>query len=112
WAEWAGPQQAAARAREEAERIASTLMARGRLTLEEAMTLRQEITGSVHKIVGEAQRGLEGRLHKLVEPAAREGGVGGSLTGLRERLMAFETYLAAPTARARKPTAARARRRS
>ncbi len=110
WSDWNGPQEAAARAKDEAERIVSELMTKGRLTLEEALALRQEITGSVHRIVADAQRGIEARLHKLIE--AGEGGVGPSLQGLKERLMSFETYLAKPRKAPRKGrAAARPRRR-
>ena len=109
WGEWTGPQEAAARAKDEAERIASGLMAKGRLTLEEALALRQEIAGSVHRIVSDAQRGIEGRLHRLIETEGR--GVGPSLQGLKERLMDFETYLAKPRTAPRKGrTAGRPRR--
>ena len=65
WAGWATPHDAAARAREEVERIVGGLLSRGRLTLEEAMTLRQEVARSVHGIVAEAQSGLEGRIRGL-----------------------------------------------
>lgn len=67
WAGWVGPQEAAARAREEVERIVGGLLARGRLTLEEAMSLRQEVAGSVHGIVAQAQSGLEDRIRGLFE---------------------------------------------
>jgi polyhydroxyalkanoate synthesis repressor PhaR len=96
WAEWTGPQEVAQRTKAEAERIASNLMSRGRLTLEEALALRQEITGSVSGLVGEAQRGFEERVHRLLEKTEQEGGVAPSLKGLKERLLAFETYLGAP----------------
>lgn len=66
WTEWRAPHEAAARARQEAERIASELMSRGRLTLDEALGLRQEIAGSVLSLVTEAQKGLESRLRGLV----------------------------------------------
>ena len=39
-ADWPGPQQLATRASDEAERIVARLIARGRLTLEEAVSLR------------------------------------------------------------------------
>lgn len=96
WADWTGPQEVAARAKSEAERIASGLMSRGRLTLEEALALRQEIAGSLSGLVGEAQRGFEERVHRLLEKTEQDGGVGPSLKGLKERLLAFETYLGAP----------------
>jgi polyhydroxyalkanoate synthesis repressor PhaR len=110
WAEW-NPQHAATRARDEAERIASGLMAKGRLTLEEAFTLRQDIAQSVQRLAGEAQRSVEGHVHKLLDKTEREGAIGASLQGLRERLMAFETYLAPSATPARRKAAGRKRRR-
>jgi polyhydroxyalkanoate synthesis repressor PhaR len=76
WTEWRAPQEAAARARHEAERIASGLIAKGRLTLDEAFGLRQEIAAAVQRLAGEAQKGLETRLRGLVgtAPAARKKG--------------------------------------
>jgi polyhydroxyalkanoate synthesis repressor PhaR len=91
WAE-SVPQQAAGRAREEAERIVSGLVSRGRLSLDEALALRQEIAGSVQRIVGEAQRRIEQRLHGVLERGEGDG-VGPSLRALRDRLMTFESYL-------------------
>ena len=44
-------------------------MNRGRLTLDEALALRQEIAGSVQRLVSEAQSGLEGRVRGLLEAA-------------------------------------------
>ena len=95
------PQQAAARARGEAERIVAGLLGRGRLTLEEGLALRQEIAGTVQRMVAEAQHGLESRLRGLLERSEKEGGVSPSLRALRERLMTFEGALAAPAANAR-----------
>ena len=43
---WPDPAQAAAQARQEAERIVAGLLARGRLTLDEGLVLRQEIAGA------------------------------------------------------------------
>lgn len=112
WGEWTGPQEAAAKAREEAERIVSGLLGRGRLTLEEALALRQEIAQSVHRLVSDAQKGLESRIHGLLEKSEREGGVGPSLQALKDRLMAFETLLAEPRPGPRAGTGAgRPRRR-
>ena len=104
----------ASRAREEAERIVSGLLGRGRLTLEEGLSLRQEIVRSVTSVVADAQRGLERALHGLVERAEREGGVGLSLQALKEKLLTLETYLEpAPrhARRARRPEARTRRRR-
>jgi polyhydroxyalkanoate synthesis repressor PhaR len=92
WPDWPSPQDAAQRAREEAERIVAGLLSRGRLTLDEALALRSEITGSVQRIVTDAQQGVEARLRSLVDRADGEG-VGHALSGLRDRLMSFESFL-------------------
>jgi polyhydroxyalkanoate synthesis repressor PhaR len=107
------PQHAAARARTEAERIVSGLLGRGRLTLEEGLALRQEIAGTVQRMVAEAQHGLESRVRGLLERSEKEGGVNPSLRALRERLMTFEGTLDTPAARARgrRPRSASATRR-
>jgi len=88
------PQEAAGRARAEAERIVGGLLARGRLTLEEGLSLRQEVAQTVHRVVREAQRGLEDRLRSLLGGGKELG----SLKELRGRLLDFETYFAAPQA--------------
>jgi polyhydroxyalkanoate synthesis repressor PhaR len=90
------PQPIAARARDEAERIVSGLLSRGRLTLEEALALRQEIAGSVLKTVAHAQSGLEHALHGLLERTEREAGGTPALRALKEKLMTLETYLEIP----------------
>jgi polyhydroxyalkanoate synthesis repressor PhaR len=95
---WMAPQEGAARARREAEAIVAGLLSRGRLTLEEGLALRQEITESIHRLVTEAQHGIEARLHGLIEKTAG-GGAGASLDSLKERLLAFETYLTEPKAK-------------
>lgn len=94
---WMAPQEGAARARREAEAIVAGLLSRGRLTLEEGLALRQEITESIHRLVTEAQHGIEARFHGLIEKTAG-GGAGASLDSLKERLLAFETYLTEPKA--------------
>jgi polyhydroxyalkanoate synthesis repressor PhaR len=99
--DWA-PEEAAARAREEAEKIVGGLLTRGRLTLEEALTLRQEITRAVHRIVGEAQAGIESRIRSLLE-RPEPGRAGPSLRALKGRLEAFETTLGKPRAKKRGP---------
>jgi polyhydroxyalkanoate synthesis repressor PhaR len=88
-----GPLDAAARALEEAERIVAGLLRRGRLPLEEALALRQEIASTVQRVVAEAQRTLEAKLHSLVERSEKEGGVSPAIQALKERLMTLETYL-------------------
>lgn len=98
WGDLGSPPQAATRAKAEAERIVSNLLARGRLTLDEGLALRQEIAGSVHRLVAEAQHSLEGRLKGLLEWSEKETGVNPSLQALKERLLSFETYLGEPRA--------------
>jgi len=83
----------ASRAREEAERIVTDLIRRGRLPLEDALALRQEIVRSVSKAATEAQRSLEARFHSLMEWTERERGVSPAMGALRERLMTLESYL-------------------
>lgn len=92
WPEWASPQQAAHRTREEAERIAAGLLSRGRLSLEEALALRHEITHSAQRLLADAQRGLEARLHGLLD---REG-ESLPFQALRERLLSLATEPEAP----------------
>jgi polyhydroxyalkanoate synthesis repressor PhaR len=98
---WVGPQEVAHRARQEAERIASGLVQRGRLSLDEAHTLRQEIAGSVQRLVSEAQSGLEGRVRGLLE--GRRTGVSPSLRTLKDRLTSFEALLEPPPPKRRRP---------
>lgn len=86
----------ATRSRSEAERIVGALLSGGRLSLEDALSLRQEIAHSLQRLVGDAQRGLEERIHGLLERTESEGGVSPSLQALRERLLALETYLEEP----------------
>ena len=114
WGHLASPPAAAVRAKAEAERIVGALLARGRLTLDEGLALRQEIAGSVHRLVADAQHGVESRLKGLLEWSEKEAGVNPSLQALKERLLSFENYLEEPAAAARedKPkTAARGPRR-
>lgn len=84
---------AAARAREEAEKIVAGLLQRGRLPLEEALALRQEIAASLHKAVGDAQRGLEQRFHSLMQWSERESGISPALQNLKQKLLTFGSYL-------------------
>ena len=101
FAEWLDPQEASARARREAERIVSGLVARGRLTLDEALALRQEITGSVQRLVAEAHAGLHGRLRRLLE-SDKDHAVSPALQALNERLSTFEALLLPPSVPARR----------
>jgi len=102
----------ATRSRTEAERIVGGLLARGRLSLEEALSLRQEITHSLQGLVGDAQRSVEDRIHGLLERTESEGGVSPSLQALRERLLALETYLDEPAPAPHTRKGGRPRRRS
>ncbi|HKC11043.1 MAG TPA: polyhydroxyalkanoate synthesis regulator DNA-binding domain-containing protein [Vicinamibacteria bacterium] len=99
--DWA-PEEAAARAREEAEKIVGGLLTRGRLTLEEALTLRHEISQAVHRIVAEAQTGIESRIRSLLERAV-PGRASPSLHALKGRLEALDTTLGSPRVRKRGP---------
>jgi polyhydroxyalkanoate synthesis repressor PhaR len=103
--EAAARHEPASRAREEAERIVTDLIRRGRLPLEDALALRQEIFRSVSRAASEAQRSLENRFHSLMEWTERERGVSPAMGALRERLMTLESYLGAA-----KPSAARSSR--
>ena len=100
-APWPDPAQAAARARQEAERIVTGLLGRGRLTLEEGMALRQEIAGAVQRLVADAQHGLEARVHRLLDATAG-GAVHPALAALRDRLLSLETRLTPGPARRRR----------
>jgi polyhydroxyalkanoate synthesis repressor PhaR len=62
-AEWP-PAHAAVKAGQEAERIARQVM--GRLTIDEAVALRQEITEALQRGMLEAQRGIQSRLGALL----------------------------------------------
>jgi polyhydroxyalkanoate synthesis repressor PhaR len=108
FAEWLDPQEASARARREAERIVSGLVKRGRLTLDEALALRQEIAGSAQRMLAEAQAGVQARLRRLLD-SEKDQAVSPALVALRERLSTFEGLLAPPRAPARR-TPARPRR--
>jgi polyhydroxyalkanoate synthesis repressor PhaR len=99
------PLDAASRAGDEAEKIVAGLLKRGRLPLQEALALRQEIAATLHKAVGDAQRGLEQRFHSLMEWTERESGISPALQALKERLLTFESPLA------RRPARRKTRRR-
>jgi polyhydroxyalkanoate synthesis repressor PhaR len=88
WGEWPGPAEAAGRAGDEAEKIAGRFLASGRPSLEDAVVLREEIGQLVHRLVDEAQSGLEARLRGLL--AMGEGAAGVSLGVLRTGLHVFE----------------------
>jgi polyhydroxyalkanoate synthesis repressor PhaR len=107
WGEWPEPQDTASRARQEAERIVSRALGRGRLTLDDAVTLRQEVGQMVHRLVSEAQTGVESRLRAVLQRG--EGVAGRSLDALRGGIAAFEAYIEKPPPRA--PAARGAARR-
>jgi polyhydroxyalkanoate synthesis repressor PhaR len=70
-APWTRAPEVVLRAGAEAERIASGLFTRGRLTLDEALSLRQEITGAFAELVSDAQAGVEAAFGRLVGGRAR-----------------------------------------
>lgn len=112
WSQWPEPQDAAGRAREEAEKIVSRLLGRGRLTLDEAVALRQDMGQMVHRLVSEAQAGVETRLRSLVVKG--EGVAGRSLQVIKGRLEAIESYLepgSEPPARPRRGSGGKAARK-
>jgi polyhydroxyalkanoate synthesis repressor PhaR len=94
WGEWPEPRDTASRARQEAERIVSKVLSRGGLSLDEAVALRQDLGQLVHRLVTEAQSGVESRLRALLERG--EGVAGRSLDALRGGLQAFEAYIEKP----------------
>lgn len=109
--EWLDPQEASTRARHEAERIVSGLVTRGRLTLDEALALRQDIAGSAQRLVAEAQASVQARVRRMLE-TDRDQGVTPALQALKQRLSSFEDLLAPPRAPARRrPVAARKSRK-
>ena len=107
WGDWPEPQDAATRARQEAEQIVSRALGRGRLSLDDAVTLRQDVGKMVHRMVVEAQSGVETRLRAVLSRG--EGVAGRSLDALRGRLAAFEAYIEKPPSRA--PAAGRGKSR-
>jgi polyhydroxyalkanoate synthesis repressor PhaR len=92
---WPGPLDAASRAREEAEKIVGGLLARGRLSLEEGLALRQDIARSVHGLVTEAQAGLEARMNRFFGERGED-----VLDGLRHRLDDLSSRLDRPMRKA------------
>jgi len=94
WGDWPEPQDTASRARVEAERIVSRALGRGGLSLDDAVTLRQDVGQMVHRLVSEAQTGVESRLRAVLERG--EGVAGRSLDALRGGIEAFEAYIEKP----------------
>jgi len=111
WGRWPEPRETAGRAREEVERIVGRLLGRGRLSLDDAVLLRQELGRVVHELVAEAQSGVEARLRALL--GRGDAAAGRSLDALRGRLRAFESYLETrPAPPRRKATRRRGRPRT
>jgi polyhydroxyalkanoate synthesis repressor PhaR len=102
WGEWPGPEQAAGRARQETERLVARLLGTGRLSLDDAVALRHDLAELVHRLVSDAQAGVEAHLRGLLsrgEEAAER-----SLGALRGRL---EAYIESPASQ--KPSNTRKR---
>ena len=109
WGEWPDPQQVAGRAWDEAEKIVGRLLARGRLSLEDAVSLREDLGRTVHGLVTEAQTGAEARFRALLHHG--RDGAGRSLGALRTRLDDLEAYLDNPSPPRRRRAKARPVRR-
>ena len=109
WEEWPEPKEAAGRAGHEAERIAGRFLAGGRPSLEDAVALREEIGQLVHRLVDEAQSGVETRLRGLL--TIGEGAAGRSLGVLRTGLNVLDGRVGRPSREEKKsPSPKRARR--
>jgi polyhydroxyalkanoate synthesis repressor PhaR len=107
------PADPAGSARREAERIVARLLKGGRLPLEEALSLRQDIAHSLHKAVSDTQHGLEQRFQSLMEWTERESGVSPAIQALKEKLLTLEAYLGGgPAAKPRMHRTKGKRRRS
>jgi len=91
----------AEKARREAENIATQLVARGRLGIEEAFHLRKEVEEAIHRGVQAA----ESATRKPLE-AFQPGPEVRTIAGLARELKALESLVSAPAARpsTRKPT--------
>jgi polyhydroxyalkanoate synthesis repressor PhaR len=94
WGDWPEPRDSAGRARQEAERIVSRALGEGRLSLDDAVALRRDLSHMVHRLVSEAQSGVESRLRALLEKS--EGVAGRSLDAFRGGIEAFEAYIEKP----------------
>ncbi|MGD8897291.1 MAG: polyhydroxyalkanoate synthesis regulator DNA-binding domain-containing protein [Acidobacteriota bacterium] len=105
WGHWPEPREAAGRAGDEAEKIAGRFLSRGRPSLEDAVALREEIGQLVHRLVTEAQSGLEARFRGLLQMG--EGAAGRSLGALRLGLNVFEGRSKEPATRSRHPRSKR-----
>lgn len=101
WGEWPHAHHAAERVRGEAERIATSLLSRGRLTIDEALNLRQEIAQAMQSTLGETQRALEARVRGMFERPVAEAGVNPALHQLNQKLETLGSDLSAKPARRR-----------
>jgi polyhydroxyalkanoate synthesis repressor PhaR len=102
--DWPGPEEAAGRARSEAERLVAGLLGRG-LILDDAVALRHELGQLVHRLVSDAQSGVESRLRGLLsrgEEAAER-----SIGALRGRIQTYMEPKAPPRSARRRAAAAR-----
>jgi polyhydroxyalkanoate synthesis repressor PhaR len=82
----AAPPDTLARARDEAERIVARLLQRGRLPLEEALALRQEIADSLRGLAHDVERGVESRFRDVLRWAEKQRGLAPPLEALRAKL--------------------------
>jgi hypothetical protein len=98
----------AGRARREAEAIASRLVARGRLGIEEALHLRKEVEDAIHRGVQSAEAAT-----RIPIDALRPGRAVTTIGGLARELKALESIVIRPSAPApRKAKPAPSRRAS
>lgn len=88
----------AGRTRKEAEAIATRLVARGRLGIEEALHLRKEVEEAIHRGVQAA----EAATRKPID-ALRPGHAVTTIAGLARELKALETIMARPQPRTEPP---------
>ena len=88
----------AGRARQEAEAIATGLVSRGRLGIEEALKLRKEVESAIHNGVQAAETATRRQMAAL-----GPGRTARTIEGLERELKALEAIVG-PTARARRRT--------
>jgi len=100
---WPTAQEAAARARQEAEAIVRRLV--GRLSLEDALAVRQELAAAVQRLTAELQKRFEDGLGTVLHRLEKDGGRG--LGAAWERLFGLgpspSAREAVPATRARRP---------
>lgn len=87
WGRWPEPADAATRARQETERLVARLLGTGRLSIDDAVALRHDLGELVHRLVSDAQSGVEARLRSLLSLGGQA--AGRSLGALRGRLEAY-----------------------